>query len=245
MLKATLSMFSKLYPLRFELLVVFCFAVIVGGAVLWLHVAGQKPAPEEHFVMIESGVPHWYVLSGTSLSRVSALARDTDTRFSLASRADGVSIFAQISGTSSPPELFAVPADPSKKPVDLGKGFAAAFAPKLGVVVAVTPSGVMRINPGNAGHDTLISRPGLSEGTSAISPDARMAVLANSVTGSLDAFSLDDNASATSYVGSIRLTPDAIAFVTPTEFVAHSAAGYELYTIEKGAITKMATLALP
>ena len=123
-----------------------------------------------------------------------------------------------------------------------------AFDPEpsgAGVLIAIADEGIVRINPETGGRSILFTRGGLPEGTSAIAPDASAAILLNDVTKSVDVFSVDtEHADGTSYIDSIPGTPLAVGFVTPTEFVIHSADGYTLYSIDGTAITNRGPLSL-
>ncbi|MDE2079090.1 MAG: hypothetical protein KGI73_01745 [Patescibacteria group bacterium] len=171
------------------------------------------------------------------------LIADGTAKTALAANASGAvayDVFAQSGQSIVFFDIF----HPEQGSASLGSGFSPAVT-RSGAVLAFSDKGLIRVDPITAFRETLLSRPGLTYGTAAISPDAAYTVMPNLITGNIDAFSLDsDQGLSTSYIGSVNDMPDAVSFVTPTEFVTHDTSGFALYIIGKMAVTKAADLTL-
>lgn len=188
------------------------------------------------FFMLEGGIPEWYELSGTALSRAPAPQSNL-----VVANHEGMIVTMKIRAASSTPELWAISSTSSS--VNLGKGFAAAFTDS-GDLIVIAPNGLVRIDPQSAVSHQLLSNPSLSPGLSALAPDGRAAALENSVTESIDVFSIGAGGKSTAYVGSVLAVPLSVAFAGPDTFVVHDANGYEAFTIERSVISKPTALTL-
>jgi hypothetical protein len=169
------------------------------------------------------------------------LIDDGVQKYELASRADGRVAFSEyVAGEWKLFSASVFDAAPVTA-VDLGSGFSSAFSGDGGLVV-VAPEGLVRVNPLKAGRITLISRPGVSYGIAAVSPDATLAILPNDVTHALDVFSLaPDDASAVSYVASVPSNAEAVTFLDATTFIVKTATAFTVYAVEGGAIVTKST----
>jgi len=170
------------------------------------------------------------------------LLDDGTTKTDLAVNADGFAAYT-VHATDGGMTLAAFSIyGPQKEALALGDGFSPAVS-ENGAVLALSSDGLVRIDPIGNMHETLLSRFGLAYGNAALAPDASAAVMPNDITHALDVFSIGSKAITTSYLGSIKTSSDAIAFVTPTIFIVHSSAGFTEYAIQDGKIITRGILA--
>lgn len=244
------------------------FRMVIGGIEHWYQLSGTAislaPGPAgfdgntkriyDAAPKLQSGDTPVLTLAANGTSDVFGVVRSDGTfipfvddggkKADLAANADGLAAYTILGGAN--PELVSVNVfSNTKNTTPLGEGFSPAVT-ESGAVLALSSRGIIRIDPTLAqSSEVLLQREGLTYGDAALAPDASAAALPNAVTKQVDVFSLDNkNGLSTSYLGSVPGTPDAIAFVTPTEFVMHSASGLSLYTLGKPSVMKTASLTL-
>lgn len=169
------------------------------------------------------------------------LLDDSVSKYGLSARTDGRVVFAEY-GLAGVQLLSASVYDPAPvRAVKLGPGFSPAFSGD-GAIVAVAPEGLVRVNALKLGRTTIIDRPGMSYAVAAVSPDAAFAVLPNEITRALDIFSISPiNSNRVSYVASVPVEAQAVAFVGVNSFIVKTAKTFTVYTIENGSVVTQST----
>ena len=163
------------------------------------------------------------IRDGQFLSLLTLTKNDTHQKTGLIARNDGTLVFAESSSTASQNwTLYSLAIYSSPQAfLPLGPGFDPEFSSTSGAVLAIAPEGLVRVNPVENGRYTLIPRSGMTIDNAAISPNATLAVLPNSISKTLDLFSIDSvYATQVSYIGSVHdASSTAVAFISPTAFV--------------------------
>ena len=172
------------------------------------------------------------------------LFSDGTHKSQLSVSAQGDAAYAVVSDTGSTTVAWFPLYGGVSAAVPLGNGFSPAVTTS-GAVLALSSAGIVNIAAPDTHRNIILSRPGLTYGDAAISPDAMYAALPNPVTGQVDVFSVDSaKGVSTSYIASVNAHPTAIAFLSPVEFMTLEGTSATEYAIGSTTVTALGTFTI-